>query len=230
MEETDPEYYFTSEHVILEEDVVPITFDGKPSPIIPRSPTLASAALMPRSCSAVGLLTKEEYGWFSDIEADRDVMLVEYQHIASKGIYRVRNVRIESPPTTIGISLTGEQLEQPEPLEHPEQPEQLENPEKQMKGLEPARIRNNLRGHPLECAAGYSSNTSRFASGVLPKFIQYTNDIENPSTESFDNEPDKSDDPQSRSNTRERMNWYKNCVRNIFYVITIVCVVCCCVI
>ena len=33
--------------------IAPITFDGKPSPVIPRSPTLASAALMPRS----GLLT-----------------------------------------------------------------------------------------------------------------------------------------------------------------------------
>ena len=38
-------------------------------------------------------------------------------------------------------------------------------------------IPNNLRGQPLECAAGYSSNTSRFASGVLHK-IQISNDIE----------------------------------------------------
>lgn len=51
----------------------------------------------------------EEYGWFSDIESNPEIILVEYSHVMSKNIYRVRNVRIEYPCPTINISLTGEQ-------------------------------------------------------------------------------------------------------------------------
>jgi hypothetical protein len=53
-----------------------------------------------------------EYGWFSDIESNPDVIYVEYEHIASKGIYKVRNVHVQFPsPQPIEISLTGEKIQ-----------------------------------------------------------------------------------------------------------------------
>lgn len=58
-----------------------------------------------------------EYGWFSDIESNPDVIYVEYEHIVSKGIYRVRNVHIEFPLHPIEISLTGESFRN-DPGEH----------------------------------------------------------------------------------------------------------------
>ena len=52
-----------------------------------------------------------EYGWFSDIESNPDVIYVEYEHIASKGIYKVRNVHVQFPmPQPFEISLTGENI------------------------------------------------------------------------------------------------------------------------
>lgn len=56
------------------------------------------------------MYAENEYGWFSDIEANPDVIYIEYKHIAAKGIYRVRNVHVEFPSPPIEISLTGENL------------------------------------------------------------------------------------------------------------------------
>jgi hypothetical protein len=56
------------------------------------------------------MLTENEYGWFSDIETNPDIIYVEYKHIPETGIYKVRNVHIEFPPPPIEISLTGECL------------------------------------------------------------------------------------------------------------------------
>ena len=65
------------------------------------------------------MYTENEYGWFSDIEANPDVIYIEYKHIAAKGIYRVRNVHVEFPFPPIEISLTGENLRKysPESIE-----------------------------------------------------------------------------------------------------------------
>jgi hypothetical protein len=56
-----------------------------------------------------------EYGWFSDIESNPEVIYVEYEHIVSKGIYKVRNVHVQfPPPQPVDISLTGEKIQNEE--------------------------------------------------------------------------------------------------------------------
>ena len=56
------------------------------------------------------MFQENEYGWFSDIETNPDIIYIEYKHVPETGIYKVRNVHIEFPPPPIEISLTGESL------------------------------------------------------------------------------------------------------------------------
>ncbi len=64
------------------------------------------------------MLTENEYGWFSDIETNPDIIYIEYKHVQETGIYKVRNVHIKFPPPPIEISLTGESLSSLNTLEH----------------------------------------------------------------------------------------------------------------
>lgn len=50
------------------------------------------------------------YGWFSDIEAEPEILYLEYNHDIEKGVYKVRNIHVPVKHPTFEISLTGEIL------------------------------------------------------------------------------------------------------------------------
>jgi hypothetical protein len=159
------------------------------------------------------MFQESEYGWFSDIETNPDIIYVEYKHVAEKGIYKVRNVHIEFPPPPIEISLTGESLSALVALKNMQPPNTITFEDKSSSVI--PRTPTLLRS-PGVLTNAYSISQTHYID--VPHII-YIN--EHPSETEQDN--------QTTENIHEVFLWYNNCVQNVLYILTALAIilVCC---
>jgi hypothetical protein len=80
-----------------------------------RNPTTdAGAGAGAGACSSYAVIDDScgthSYGWFSDIEAEPEILYLEYKHDIESGVYKVRNMHVPVKRPKIEISLTGEIL------------------------------------------------------------------------------------------------------------------------
>jgi hypothetical protein len=80
-----------------------------------RNPT-TDAGAGAGACSSYAVIDDScgthSYGWFSDIEAEPEILYLEYKHDIESGVYKVRSMHVHVPVKRpkIEISLTGEIL------------------------------------------------------------------------------------------------------------------------
>ena len=180
------------------------------------------------------MMQETEYGWFSDIESNPDVIYVEYAHIASKGIYQVRNVHIEFPPLPIEISLTGESLQ----TYYPEDT----NKTTSTITYDGARRPERRRSEGLRVFSGDGSpspedkpspvipRTPTFLrhSGVLTYNISQTQYVDVPHIIYINEQSCVKPADNSPEKIQECFKWRTNCIQNALYIFTACAIVLVC--